>query len=1702
MQKKVEEHIFQGMQRDMSISKQKAEFLWDAHNIRLTSRHGDTLMSMTNERGTKQYSNTINGVVLGYCVLGDYLTVFTTDISAQSKPDYIYRFRKENDGFESRILYNGNLGFDVNHPIECLGVYENVDIQKVYWTDGINQPRFINITKHFIDGYIDTSFDFIPTLALKDSIHVKKVADSSGLFPAGVIQYAVTYYNKYGQESNVSVVSPLIPTSYTQRAGSPEETIGNAFKVTIDNPDTQFEFLRLYSIFRSSKDTTPVCKRVADVRLGYGGKTSRILHTSDDKGTTKYARVDWDNGVYFKEDIDSGFALLSDNQSHLGTTAVNVDGVTFNANEYYHFTKEDNPYLIIKAYTYGCGVNGLSDKVVYFTWDNCTDLYISTVDVNGPGQGGYSLIYVDGQEEMPRMIAASDLHYRYTEFVSNGSITITDNNTIGEDIDYNELLFVGGEEITAGTITQKDGTMFLGDIKISRPQITGDYKIIDVDTLNNSYITTELSKDSEDVNLVTVIRKGTSIDPDYRTCCFPVTMNSSSYKWGNTLDAHIFDTTLDEDNDNATNPDTGESTNIGGFKARDHYRLGLQFQYKTGKWSQPVFISDETETNNPSLDIRSDMCVQNVPTFTATLNATVGNYLLSNNYLRVRPVVCFPTESDQLVLCQGLLNPTVHSVAGRINHTPDVQSSWYFRPVPAGTEWDSIIDDETEEITYIENRFDGGIPQFKHGYTLYSGNIYQEWNDTLQQDVTVPRPLRHDEIQGVPPELSNVQISTKVDADYELLNPINVTSYAVYNITLNLNDSRDMSNIFVTDWSYLTFHSPEFEFNDSFHNIEESTYKCKIVGKHLVSTNEGDIHIITKSTTISSDGSGFFHRCVFTGRCAYRINAGLFYRDAIVGLTYDKTGYEANNSVTTGDNNPDTHIDIRSFLVYPWHRTGSLNNDCVRPETAPGRTGVLEQKKLINMMYFGTISNDNTILLNDAQIKIFNSDQIALTKINGTNYFGNIDQVLSSNIRYPIGYAETLDFLQHNLGYISRDTWNAFEKKANGLMLPNDPVYMKYKSTPHAIIHTTSFEDGIEGNAWEQYEEPVDGCLFDGKLWPWLYCAEMYRGELPTDFGGTSAMAIHNNLWYPAGPAIEIRQNTDTEIQYMYGDTYYQRYDCLKTYPFTDEDTNSIIEIGSFMVETRINMDGRYDKNRANTQNFMLNPTNFNIINSVYSQMDNFFNYRILDEDYYALSKYPTMVTWTGYKNNAAEIDNWTNITLASTLEMDGTNGKVNAVRVNSDQLYCFQDDAVGQILFNSRVQISPSDGVPIEISNNYKVDGNRYISTTIGCKNKWSIIEGIDGLYFIDDSTKALYLLGGQSQIKAISTPLNMSYWFTNQDTATPWVQHYWSGDGEMLQQGIRCFYDAGNADLYICTPEETLCYSEKLGQFVSFFDYHNVIGMFNIDSDYYALNYSDANITAGIKLWKMFKGTYNNLFDKIYPTDFTFISNEAPGTDKIFTNIELRGDFRFWAENEVEDDFNSINHVVDHRRMFDTLRVWNEYQDTGDVDLRFIDDTVSNMKKKFRIWRMDIPRDKDNMRQRIRNTWSKVKFTMNTLSEFTLEDIFNGASNEYTAWNSITQEWENLSFKNRYDTVQGEHHPEYVLRSFKYDSVNDKIIESWKYKSGSETVNVNTQCYILKDGIIHRYSYEGDPSRSIPYAYRKIYDMEIHDVGVVYFA
>ena len=79
---------------------------------------------------------------------------------------------------------------------------------------------------------------------------------------------------------------------------------------------------------------------------------------------------------------------------------------------------------------------------------------------------------------------------------------------------------------------------------------------------------------------------------------------------------------------------------------------------------------------------------------------------------------------------------------------------------------------------------------------------------------------------------------------------------------------------------------------------------------------------------------------------------------------------------------------------------------------------------------------------------------------------------------------------------------------------------------------------------------------------------------------------------------------------------------------------------------------------------------------------------------------------------------------------------------------------------------------------------------------------------------------------------------------------------------------------------------------------------------------------------------------------------------------------------------DFASYNKLP-----FDSIRAWNEYQDTGhydnansvwvDVALQSMIRRGTNMSQKFRIWRADIPRVYGKPLERIRNPWARIKLS-----------------------------------------------------------------------------------------------------------------------------
>ena len=149
-------HIIKGMTQDPSPSKANPQYAVDAQNIRITARENTSLLSVVNEKGnTKVTIKDVSGNQLalpydyvGSAVLNKYLVVFF-HIPNTTK-DAIFRLEKKKDStnkeyFEAVILFWDNLGLSASKPIETLAVYENESIQKVYWTDGVNQPRVINI---------------------------------------------------------------------------------------------------------------------------------------------------------------------------------------------------------------------------------------------------------------------------------------------------------------------------------------------------------------------------------------------------------------------------------------------------------------------------------------------------------------------------------------------------------------------------------------------------------------------------------------------------------------------------------------------------------------------------------------------------------------------------------------------------------------------------------------------------------------------------------------------------------------------------------------------------------------------------------------------------------------------------------------------------------------------------------------------------------------------------------------------------------------------------------------------------------------------------------------------------------------------------------------------------------------------------------------------------------------------------------------------------------------------------------------------------------------------------------------------------------------------------------------------------------------------------------------------------------------------
>jgi hypothetical protein len=282
-----------GMDLDTEKALRNPNTAYIVENFRLVSDTDNTSGTYRNVKGNLLYKEfDEDGTIVGHCLVRNYLVLFICGTTS----NIIYRITLDsNDEIVSeKVIYDDSktevlesLNFNLNNPIKTIGRYESANIVKVYWTDDLNNVRFINIIdENTTDGEvyngITNYYMPIDKLEFKSNFLVSNIYDAEvkkgGNLKAGVVQYCIQLYNKYGSET---VFSPLTNpihivedienlASSDRYEGSEIDTYtGKSVELTIRHliENIGYEGLKVIRVFYDTYLGTPTISLIADIEL-------------------------------------------------------------------------------------------------------------------------------------------------------------------------------------------------------------------------------------------------------------------------------------------------------------------------------------------------------------------------------------------------------------------------------------------------------------------------------------------------------------------------------------------------------------------------------------------------------------------------------------------------------------------------------------------------------------------------------------------------------------------------------------------------------------------------------------------------------------------------------------------------------------------------------------------------------------------------------------------------------------------------------------------------------------------------------------------------------------------------------------------------------------------------------------------------------------------------------------------------------------------------------------------------------------------------------------------------------------------------------------------------------------------------------------------------------------------------------------------
>lgn len=1152
------------------------------------------------------------------------------------------------------------------------------------------------------------------------------------------------------------------------------------------------------------------------------------------------------------------------------------------------------------------------------------------------------------------------------EVNSYSNISYTDNNREVTAIDPTLLLYLGCEYFIPKTIAIKDNTIFFGNYTI--PKISVDSIYVNVKYKKSTPIPIDIKK---------------QLSLAQRDITF--------------------------------------------LKRNEEYRAIIQF---LNFWGKPVGYSKEFILKNTnSLEVDKDTFTPYIPVVSFNTNK------LDSRITGARVLIHYPEGSERKVITQGIASPTIFNLRDRLTDSPFSQSSWFFRGdglgIPSAHGYPIGMWKSREQGSYFNE-----IELFKHpSYKDFDLSNYEDYRkDTMHLQmfgidrsiITINSPEIDDNFVfsghdlelnlvglcriteghiGFNTDITEVEGMESFKGDYSLPSP-----YTIGSFPLGVSKEKE-DNI------------PIYPLGSIFNRIGSIEGYSKRATKNLLKTKSYYSYRRSR-TTYDVDIKGSLVDCIkvdSTEEKLYKLD-GKFYKGTINTIVSNDL-----SSIYTDQNFYTTKTAFESNLLTPTYifDTGIFErpdaefyNTKAVPITYKSTPHLVAKIKELNgapILGYAKMTPPPLVRFNRSG-KIEDSERDSYKN----NFLWNIRQLNSYLEGVKIKTTNGLDEYKpsYKIKYkdFSKIPYTVLEEKYLLFLedILNDNGYTKVEVVNN-IIDVSTLDSNSKVYSIIPYEKssidkgfilvyPVvqasDSFLEQAvdKLISYHNTSTISDSDLGYNYDGiyynipnvdsdetplfivdiinkNSSRVLGDITWNIASKVHPISGNRgNMEIPILGGDTYFQIFDCIKTLPFKDTDYNKMTEALSVALETRVNIYGRYDKNIGAYRYGNLNENNFNRINPVYSQKDNFLTYRKI-EDWKISEEFPNQITWSKTKTVKELSDSFTHITLASTMDVNGSYGSLQKILTFKDNLLFFQDRGFGVINFNSRVQIPVSDGVPIEIANTYKVDGYKYISDSVGTKIKKSIVKSIDYLYFYDSSFKEVYQFG--NGLTPLTTSKGMSTIFrdnSNYGIETYINNSYYSKDG-------RIYFNIDKSYKEENFKPKQLVFNELLNEFESFYTYPYFEQVY--DSKSYILSLDK-------RKYLYFANDFikPSSYRTLLPWEITFkVNPNLEQKDRIFTNIS------FTLDNEKNSSQYSSFNPIKH------LSVWNNYQ-KGTL---YFDDyrTQYDITKKFNFFNIQLPRD-------------------------------NQSPEEDKKENRIRSPWVWLSIGNRYSQNSAEYIP-YLLRSFK---------------------------------------------------------------------